>query len=661
MAVTTKKGEAKDREEGQANETSADKLEGTNQENDATMNEAEEEFTKVAKRIETLTQVLGSMKKCGQPQMSDDSQIPEFLRHFVILLTCGQWGDPYANRVTAVAGNLTAEGSLNAMAITQNPYDPKSRVSGLGIDRVIKTNKGFEDVINGDRDAENLSVHIGDLWAAFSSYDPDKDPQAPTKLLNFVISRSFRKLYARHEFGKKGWKNKLSDKIRQWQPAKSSIGERWVKVPPWLEDCVKQSVPVTMNANVDREELRWEFSDRTQKDWAEILATMLSELRRAVKKAHKIRKKNHSRPINEAERDAIAMVGKWSERLFSFIEWKGGVVKDLVTKTDMADSVVPNSPQGGKYESYFKLFLRNAVHFGRSVKAKVQSWTTPLKPPPTEPRPVDVLVTSTTEVDMAYSTQLGVGDDTQTMTTIAPTGSMLTAEVTEDIHDIDEVEECLQVNKDGEHGEHLLRYLQALVAWPGAVRSLLTDEFRAVFKDDLTVGLVNVQPGELSLCSTEEMMEEYFKLRDELEKKFKKYCSHPCHKTVHAEATLMGLVSYLALDDAHVNHRNLIPATDDQTLREIIDPGAKEIGIAVGKDCCWCCNRLAYHLGAHLQKEFKLPRTQGRIYGWKPARVGIPVDVLKSLENDLWLELVEALYEPPRRRFRQNSGGSFQI
>ncbi|KAL4065139.1 hypothetical protein J3A83DRAFT_4166339 [Scleroderma citrinum] len=567
------------------------------------MNEAEEEFTKVAKRIETLTQVLGSMKKCGQPQMSDDSQIPEFLRHFVILLTCGQWGDPYANRVTAVTGNLTAEGRLNTMAITQNPYDPKSRVSGLGIDRVIKTNKGFEDVINGYRDAENLSVHIGDLWAAFSSYDPDKDPQAPTKLLNFVISRSFCKLYARHEFGKKGWKNKLSDKIRQWQPAKSSIGERWVKVPPWLEDCVKQSVPVTMNADVDGEELRWEFSDRTKKDWAEILATMLSELRRAVKKAHKIRKKNHSRPINEAERDAIAMVGKWSERLFSFIDLEGGVVKDLVTKTDMADSVMsslpkPADPQGGESEGYFKHFLRNAVHFGRSV------------------------------------------------------------------------EECLQVNKDGEHGEHLLRYLQALVAWPGAVRSLLTDEFRAVFKDDLTVGLVNVQPGELSLCSTEEMMEEYvrifsssdgFKLRDELEKKFKKYCSHPCHKTVHAEATLMGLVSYLALDDAHVNHRNLIPATDDQTLREIIDPGAKEIGIAVGKDCCWCCNRLAYHLGAHLQKEFKLPRTQGRIYGWKPARVGIPVDVLKSLENDLWLELVEALYEPPRRRFRQNSGGSFQI
>ncbi|KAL4065128.1 hypothetical protein J3A83DRAFT_4099768 [Scleroderma citrinum] len=558
------------------------------------MNEAEEEFTKVAKRIETLTQVLGSMKKCGQPQMSDDSQIPEFLRHFVILLTCGQWGDPYANRVTAVTGNLTTEGRLNTMAIAQNPYDPKSRVSGLGIDRVIKTNKGFEDVINGYRDAENLSVHIGDLWAAFSSYDPDKDPQAPTKLLNFVISRSFRKLYARHEFGKKGWKNKLSDKIRQWQPAKSSIGERWVKVPPWLEDCVKQSVPVTMNANVDREELRWEFSDRTQKDWAEILATMLSELRRAVKKAHKIRKKNHSRPINEAERDAIAMVGKWSERLFSFIEWKGGVVKDLVTKTDMADSVVPNSPQGGKYESYFKLFLRKAF---------------------------------------------------------------------------EQPEECLQVNKDGDHGEHLLRYLQALVAWPGAVRSLLTDEFLAFFKDDLTVGLVNVQPGELSLCSTEEMMEEYVrifsssdgsKLRDELKRKFKKHCSHPCSKTVHAEATLMGLVSYLASDDARLNYGNSIPENDDQILRQIIDPGAIEIGIAVGKDCCWCCNKLAYHLGAHLQKGFKLPQTQGRIYGWKPPRVGIPVAVLELLEDDLWLELVKALYEPPRRGFRQNSGGSFQ-
>ncbi|KAL4065134.1 hypothetical protein J3A83DRAFT_4099532 [Scleroderma citrinum] len=572
---------------------SVKKPKGTGQKNDlATKSKkerkkAEEEFTKVAKRIETLTQVLWCMKKCGQPQMSDDSQIPEFLRHFVILLTCGQGGDPYANRVTAVTGKLTDEGRLNAMAITQNPYDPKSRVSGLDVNRVIKTNKGFEDVINGYRDAESLSVHIGDLWAAFASCNPAEDPRAPTKLLNFVISRSSRKLHARLESGETRCKGELSDKIRQWQPAESSIGQRWVTVPSWLEDCVKQPVPVTMNANVDGEGPRWEFSDRTQKDWAEILATMLSELRQAVKRAHDIREKNRAGPMDEEERNAIAMVGVRSQRLFLFIDWEEDVVKDLLTKTDMADFVVPNlrepaNPQGGE----------------------------------------------------------------------------------------NEMENYLQANKDGDHGDHLLRYLQALVAWPGAVRNLLTDEFRAFFKNDLTVGLVNVQARKSSLCSTKEMMKEYVhanldnilsNLRQELQKKFKDHCSRSRHKTVHAEATLMGLASYLASYDARVNYGNLIPENDDQTLREIINSDAREIGIAVGKDCCWCCNKLAYHLGAHLQKEFKLPRTQGLIYGWKPPRVGIPVSLLKSLENDLWLELVEALYDLRRRRFRQNSGGSFQI
>ena len=47
------------------------------------------------------------------------------------------------------------------------------------------------------------------------------------------------------------------------------------------------------------------------------------------------------------------------------------------------------------------------------------------------------------------------------------------------------------------------------------------------------------------------------------------------------------------------------------------------------------------------------------IYGWKPPRVGIPLSVLNSLEDDLWVELVEALRVPPRPRgFRQNSGWS---
>ncbi|KAL4062325.1 hypothetical protein V8B97DRAFT_2012776 [Scleroderma yunnanense] len=308
MAVTTKKGKAKDWEEGQANQTGVRKLKGRDQKNDLAMKskkekKAKEEFTNITKQIETLTQVLGCMKKCGQSQMSDNSQIPEFLCHFVILLTCGQEGDPYANRVTAVTGNLTMEGRLNAMAITQNPYDPKSCISGLGID--------------------------------------------------------------------------------QWQPAESSIGECWVKVPSWLENCIKQSIPVMMNANINGGDLQWKFLDKTKKDWAEILAMMLSELHQAIKQAHNIREKNHPGPMDTEKQNMIAMVGKWSESLFLFINLKEGIVKALLTKTDMANSVVPNLPEptnppGGKSEDYLRL-IQNA--FGWSIKV-IQSWISPPNHPP---------------------------------------------------------------------------------------------------------------------------------------------------------------------------------------------------------------------------------------------------------------------------------------
>ena len=96
-----------------------------------------------------------------------------------------------------------------------------------------------------------------------------------------------------------------------------------------------------------REVLQWEFSDESKKLWAEILATMLGEVRRAVEKANNIRKKNGSalRPTKE-EQNAIASVGLWSRNLFSYVNWEEGVVQTILTETDLADSVLPNSVKG---------------------------------------------------------------------------------------------------------------------------------------------------------------------------------------------------------------------------------------------------------------------------------------------------------------------------
>ena len=126
-----------------------------------------------------------------------------------------------------------------------------------------------------------------------------------------------------------------------------------MNIPQWLEECVAKFIPlVTMRRNIltngdGREVLQWEFSDESKKLWAEILATMLGELRRAVEKANNIRKKNGStlRPTKE-EQNAIASVGLWSRNLFSYVNWEEGVVQTILTETDLADSVLPNSVKG---------------------------------------------------------------------------------------------------------------------------------------------------------------------------------------------------------------------------------------------------------------------------------------------------------------------------
>ena len=62
-------------------------------------------------------------------------------------------------------------------------------------------------------------------------------------------------------------------------------------------------------------------------------------------------------------------------------------------------------------------------------------------------------------------------------------------------------------------------------------------------------------------------------LRHQLEDTFNKHCSNSSGKTVHAEATLMGLVSYLASsNNARVNYGEPIKTDDLQSLEQLIDP-----------------------------------------------------------------------------------------
>ena len=87
-----------------------------------------------------------------------------------------------------------------------------------------------------------------------------------------------------------------------------------------------------------------------------------------------------------------------------------------------------------------------------------------------------------------------------------------------DTDEDEEIEGYMVISQGESRGNQLLRYLQALVAWPGAVNKLLENEFRMLLNDDISVGLVKVQPCKSLLCSTKEMMNEYvrsFSLNDD--------------------------------------------------------------------------------------------------------------------------------------------------
>ena len=59
-----------------------------------------------------------------------------------------------------------------------------------------------------------------------------------------------------------------------------------------------------------------------------------------------------------------------------------------------------------------------------------------------------------------------------------------------------------------------------------------------------------------------------------------------------------------------------------------------EKAIAVGRRCCWCCEKLG-----NLSGDIKLSGSHGKLYAWSPPQVGVDMNVLKDLEDALWDEL----------------------
>ena len=129
-------------------------------------------------------------------------------------------------------------------------------------------------------------------------------------------------------------------------------------------------------------------------------------------------------------------------------------------------------------------------------------------------------------------------------------------------------------------GHQVFRHLQAIVAWHAAAKSLL-DKNRRRVAPTLRVGLVEVAQSQLDLMTAEEVIEEFFRrrpasssearisieniIRENLTKK--KFTG-----TTHAEATLMGLLTYFSHGSPSVNYGDQIEDISLRLLKELIEP-----------------------------------------------------------------------------------------
>ena len=110
------------------------------------MSQNDRSFTGVARRIETLTNMLQHIHH-KKPSTNKHEDIPPFLRHFATLLTYGDESDKEAKSVIAVTGTFENGNmglGVKALVAAQNPK-PSSDV--VSVKKVTIGPTSFDDVV----------------------------------------------------------------------------------------------------------------------------------------------------------------------------------------------------------------------------------------------------------------------------------------------------------------------------------------------------------------------------------------------------------------------------------------------------------------------------------------------------------------------------------
>ena len=126
---------------------------------------------------------------------------------------------------------------------------------------------------------------------------------------------------------------RLAELIGEWKPTdRPEITLRWVTPPAWLVKV--KNLPTIKSTRLDRGRLEWEFSDKTKHDWSRILVALLSSVDISIESVNQAKEMRKSNLHKEME-----TLNRWCRFLYYFVTWEAGIVKDLLTKTNMVDGI----------------------------------------------------------------------------------------------------------------------------------------------------------------------------------------------------------------------------------------------------------------------------------------------------------------------------------
>ncbi|KIM55278.1 hypothetical protein SCLCIDRAFT_52854, partial [Scleroderma citrinum Foug A] len=302
---------------------------------------SQQEKEELQRRIRGLTTILHGLTVPQWP-----SELPRhvhsLLRHFTTLLTCGSKCDTGTQSVIAVTGSIEPGQKVRTLIVTQNPH-ANSPMGPLSLSQTYLIN------------------HIVDTWAALSAVDrcaADYTKQL-VSLEIFFLRQSFHKLsICFKEDTKLCGGQRLAELIGKWKPDRPEIAPRWVNPPGWL--VMLKGLPKIKSTRIVRGQPEWEFSDKTKYDWSRILVTFLTGMGQSIEKVERAGEENLQKEMKT--------LNFWCRYLYFFVTWKAGIVRDLLTKTNMVDNMtMPMRTDNSRYDELAEFELEVGGSTGAQV------------------------------------------------------------------------------------------------------------------------------------------------------------------------------------------------------------------------------------------------------------------------------------------------------